>query len=77
MTGDVCSSQALQERPVLLVEVAQGNEVSGKGLGLVAGPRVEGGDQLRLVNQSVLEREQPKIVIRVRMIGLGEQDRTV
>jgi len=56
--GDVCSSQALQERPMRRVKVAERDKVFGQWPGLVAGPSVERGDQLRLVNQAVLEREQ-------------------
>ena len=40
------------------VEVAAGDEVVGQAPGLVEGPGLEGGDELALVDQAVLKREQ-------------------
>ncbi len=40
------------------VEVTPGDELVGQAPGLVAGPGLEGGDELDLVDQAVLEREQ-------------------
>jgi hypothetical protein len=40
------------------VEVAAGGEVLGQGAGLVAGPGLEGGDELALVDQADLQRQQ-------------------
>ncbi len=56
--GEMGTSQAFQKRPMRRVEVSQGDEMFGKGPGFVAGPRMERGDQLPLVDQAVLKREQ-------------------
>jgi len=73
--GEVGSSQALQEWSLRRVKVAQDDEVLGQGPGLVAGPSVERCDQLRLVDQAVLEREQSeeKVArwVRSRWHGCG------
>ena len=47
------------------VEVAAGDEVVGQGPGLVAGPGLEGGDELGLVDQAVLQGEQAEEQVAV------------
>jgi hypothetical protein len=42
------------------VEVAAADEVVGQGAGLVERPGLEGGHELPLVDQPVLQREQSK-----------------
>ena len=42
------------------VEVPAVGEVFGQGPGLVAGPGLEGGDELTLVDQAVLQGQQAK-----------------
>jgi hypothetical protein len=44
--------------PLVGIEVAAGGEVAGQRPGAVARPGAEGGDELVLVNQAVLKREQ-------------------
>jgi hypothetical protein len=58
VAGEVGGGEALQQRPVRRVEMARRDEVVRQGAALVAGPGVKGGDQVRLVDQAVLEREQ-------------------
>ena len=50
---------------LLAVHVPASNEMIAQRPAPVAGPRLKGGDELHLVNQAVLQREQPeeKIVI--------------
>src|SRR4051794_41291563 len=60
VAGEVGGGQALQQRPMRRLEVAQGDEVSGQGYCLVAGPGLESADELKLVDQAVLEGEHPK-----------------
>jgi hypothetical protein len=40
--------------------MAQGDEMIGQGPGFVARPGVEGGHELRLLDQAVLKSEQPE-----------------
>ena len=47
------------------VEVAAGDEVVGQRPGLVAGPGLEGGDELVLVDQAVLQGEQAEEQVAV------------
>ena len=54
------------------VQVAAGDEVVGQGAGLVAGPGLEGGDELGLVDQAVLQREQAEEEVAVGVGGHGE-----
>ena len=54
----VQGDQGLEHGTLLGVEVAAGDEVVGQRPGLVAGPGLEGGDELDLVDQAVLEGEQ-------------------
>ena len=53
------------------VEVAAGDEVVGQAPGLVAGPGLEGGDELALVDQAVLKREQSEEEMAVGGGGHG------
>ena len=55
---DVQVGQGLDHRPLGVAQVAQGDEVVGQGSRLVAGPGVEGGDELGRLDQAVLQREQ-------------------
>ena len=61
MQGD----QGLDRGTLLGVEVAAGDEVVGQGPGLVAGPGLEGGDELALVDQAVLQGEQAEEQVAV------------
>ena len=54
-----------RHRPLGGVEVAAGDEVVGQGPGLVAGPGLEGGDELGLLDQAVLQGEQPEQEVAV------------
>jgi hypothetical protein len=58
VAGEVGRGQALQQRPMRRVEVAQGDEVVGQGPGLVERPRLEGGRQRLPVDQAGLEGQQ-------------------
>ena len=49
-----------EERPTLLVDCPAIDEDLGQGPALGPGPRREGGDQLVLVDQAILQREQPE-----------------
>ena len=57
--------QGLDGGAVVGVEVAAGDEVVGQRPGLVAGPGLEGGDELGLVDQAVLEGEQAEEQVAV------------
>ena len=50
--------QRLDTRALVGVEVAAVDEVVGQRPGLVAGPGLEGGDELALLDQADLQREQ-------------------
>src|SRR2546425_375886 len=52
-------------------EAAAGGEVVGQGMALVAGPGLEGGDELDLIDQAVLQREQSEEEVTV---GFGGHD---
>ena len=49
---EVQRDQRLDRSALVVVEVATGDEVIGHRAGLVAGPGVEGGDELALVDQA-------------------------
>ena len=53
------------------VQVTPGDELVGQALGLVAGPGLEGGDELALVDQPVLKSEQSEQEMAVRGGGHG------
>ena len=53
------------------VEVTSGDELVGQAPGLVAGPGLEGGDELALVDQAVLKREQSEEEMAVGGGGHG------
>ena len=53
------------------VEVTPGDELVGQAPGFVAGPGLEGGDELALVDQAVLKREQSEEEMAVRGGGHG------
>ena len=55
---EVPGDQRLDHVAVVGVEVAAGHEMIGHRPALVAGPGLEGGDELALVDQAVLECEQ-------------------
>ena len=55
---EVPRDEGLDGGAVVGVEVAAGDEVVGQGSRLVAGPGLEGGDELDLVDQAVLQGEQ-------------------
>ena len=58
MPLDVPVHQSLDGRTIKSVEVAAGFLVLGQALRLVAGPGLERGDELAVVDQPVLKREQ-------------------
>ena len=61
-----CSAtSASSSGPVVGVEVAAADQVVGQRPGLVAGPGLEGGDELALVDQAVLQREQAEEQVAV------------
>jgi hypothetical protein len=60
MLLQVLANEGLQEGVLLGVEAALGNEVVGQAAGLVERPSLEGGDELALVDHSVLQGQQPK-----------------
>jgi hypothetical protein len=47
--------------------------VVGQGAGLVEGPRLEGGDELALVDQAVLQGEQAEVEVALGGDGGHEQ----
>src|SRR5262249_44827524 len=59
--------ERLDGQAVVGVDVAAGDEVIGQGPYPVAGPGLEGGDELDLVDQPVLERKQAE----EEMVGGG------
>jgi hypothetical protein len=64
--------QRIQQRLLGARQVAAGFEVIGQAPGLVAGPGLEGGDELALVDQAVLEREQTEEEMSVGGGGHGK-----
>ncbi len=50
--------EALDRLAILGIEVASAGELVGEGSHLVAGPGLEGGDELALVDQADLKRQQ-------------------
>ena len=68
---EVQRDQGLDDGALVGVEVAAGDEVVGQGPGLVAGPGLEGGDELALVDQAVLEGEQAEEEVAVGGGGHG------
>ena len=65
MLLEVPRDESLDRNSVVAVEVAAGDEMIGHRPGLVAGPGLEGGDELALVDQAVLQREQAEEEIAV------------
>ena len=57
---DVQGGQRLDRGAPGVVEVPECDEVVGQGSGLVGGPGMEGGDELVLPDQAVLQGEQPE-----------------
>ena len=55
---DVACHQGLDGGAVVGIEVAASDQVVGQGAGLVEGPGLEGGDELDLVDQPVLQCKQ-------------------
>src|SRR4051812_32390994 len=55
---DVACYEGVDGGAVVVVEVAAADEVVGQGTALVPRPRLEGGHELDLVDQPVLQREQ-------------------
>ena len=62
---EVRGDQGLDGGPLVGVEVAAGDQVVGQRPGLVAGPGLEGGDELGLVDQAVLQGEQAEEQVAV------------
>ena len=58
MRLDVRAARASTTEPLGGIEMARRREVVGQGPRLVAGPGVERGDELRLLDQAVLQGEQ-------------------
>jgi hypothetical protein len=56
---------------LMSVEVAAGGEMLGRGPGLVARPVLEGGDELDLIDDAVLEGERPKEEVAIGEGGHG------
>jgi hypothetical protein len=55
---EVAGDEGFDGRAVVGLEVAATDEVVGQGAGLVAGPGLEGGHELPLVDEADLEGEQ-------------------
>jgi hypothetical protein len=68
---DVQGDHRVQAGAGVNVEVTPGDELVGQALGLVAGPGLEGKDELALVDQAVLKREQSEQEMAVRGGGHG------
>jgi hypothetical protein len=66
---EVLGGQRLDQAALLGVEMAEGLEVVVQGPGLVAGPGVEGGDELGLVDQADLEGQQAEEEVPVGVGG--------
>ena len=62
---DVASHQGIDGGSVVGIEVAATDEVVGEGAGLVERPGLEGGDELDLVDQPVLECKQSEQQVAV------------
>ena len=58
VSGEVGGGEALKQRAMRGVEIAESDEVIGQAAVLVAGPGVKRGDELDLVDESVLKRTQ-------------------
>ena len=58
MLLEVARDQSLNRNSVIGIEIAAGHEMIGQRAALVAGPSLEGGDELTLVDQANLQREQ-------------------
>ena len=65
----VAGDEGLDGLAVAGVEVARGDQVLGQRPGLVARPGLEGGDELALVDQPVLEGEQAEEQVARRVGG--------
>jgi hypothetical protein len=66
---EVLRGQRLDQAALLDVEMNEGLEVVGQGPGLVAGPGVEGGHELGLVDQADLEGQQAEEEVAVCVDG--------
>ena len=62
---EVAGHQGLDGGSVVGVEVAAADEVVGQGAGLVERPGLEGGDELALVDQAVLQGQQAEEQVAV------------
>jgi hypothetical protein len=71
---DMEGDQGLNDGPLVGVQVAAGQQVLGQVSLLVASPGLEGGDELDLIDQAVLQREQPEEEMAV---GGGHGDGSV
>ncbi len=60
MLPDVSRDQGLDRRAIIVIEVAAGDEVLGERPGLVERPRLERGDEPDLVDEAILEGQQPE-----------------
>ena len=70
---DVHGRQGLDGGPLGSVEVPQPDEMVGQSAGLVAGPGVERSDELRLLDQPVLQGEQAEEEVAVDGDGGHEE----
>src|SRR5262245_20333801 len=65
VSSKVRGGQAFQKRLMGRVEVTERDQVVGQSAAFVAGPAVERGNELCLVDQAVLKREQSKKEVTV------------
>jgi hypothetical protein len=62
---DVACHQGIDRRSVVGIEVTAVDEVVGQGAGLLECPGLEGGHELDLIDQAVLQREQAEEQVTV------------
>jgi hypothetical protein len=55
--GDVQAHHRVDDDPLAVVKMTEGDEMVGQSTGLVEGPGLEGGHELDLVDQTILEGE--------------------
>ena len=68
--------QGIDRGSVVGIEVSATDEVVGQGAGLVAGPGAEGGNELVLIDQAILEASRPKSTSRsAAMAAMGRASR--
>ncbi len=69
---EVDRDEPLEQCPPGGIEVAAGFEVVGQAAGLVEGPGLEGGHELALVDDPILQREESEEEMTVGIGGHGE-----